>query len=102
MPIPKISIPYFETAKDQLRGIENTINSLIDRINNTKPSRLDGMGNRVENVGRPASRMDAVPLGYLEEQLAGFTGGNNRRLDVTTTTNQNTIILSDEIIITKV
>lgn len=98
--IPKISIARYENFEELRRAVENTINSLIDRINNTKSS-VDAGGDRVTNVGKPASRTDAVNLQYLDEVLKNFTGGNNRRTDVTTTFEEITSVISDEIIITK-
>jgi hypothetical protein len=100
--IPKISLFPVETLEALRRSVENAINSLIDRINNTKVPQLDAMGQRLLNVAKPASRTDAVPLGYLEDRLSGLSGAGSGRLDITTTQNTTSITLSDEIIITKV
>jgi len=45
------------------------INQLIDTLNVPVPSRLDAKGDRITNVGKPASSTDAINLGYLEDKI---------------------------------
>ena len=68
--IPHISIGTPEDLEALTRVVENSINSLVDRINASAISgNLDMQQHRVTNLSRPTSRRDAVNLDYLSEAL---------------------------------
>lgn len=101
--IPKISINISDTAamSELRRTIENTINSLIDRINATKfTSNIDANNTRITNVAKPASPTDAVTLKYLNEALEGLSGAQRRTITTSNVT-ESTVTLSDQMTITK-
>ncbi len=70
MPIQKINITPVDTLEELRRATENTLNQLVDRINAQRPADIDANGGRIQGVGKPAARTDAVNKEYVDQALA--------------------------------